>query len=56
MELNDRAPTQAPPTPIRLDWIAGDVRRILGHALVDGQLLAVQGMAENAAHVAGDPV
>ena len=26
------------------------------HALVDGQLLAVQGMAENAAHVAGDPV
>jgi len=26
------------------------------HALADGQLLAVQGTAENAAHVAGDPV
>ena len=40
VELNDRAPTQAPPTPIRLDWIAGDVRRILGHAL-DGEELTV---------------
>ena len=40
MELNDRAQTQAPPAPIRLDWIAGDVRRILGRAL-DGEELTV---------------
>ncbi len=40
MELNDHAPTQAPPVPIRLDWIEGEVRRILGRAL-DGEELTV---------------
>jgi FO synthase subunit 2 len=40
VELNNHAPTQAPPAPIRLDWIDGDVRRILGRAL-DGEELTV---------------